>query len=158
GGVESTLIGRARSAYEHDPNERPEDINVRDTLQMPANYPGEEDSTTIYRIVEADLIEEILGNEMRAPQTLPNSGADVFIAADAEVVRTLGIAGSAEPGLHIGETTSGALIPIRLRRESIQRHFFICGTTGSGKSYAMGVVAEELVEQKLPIVFIDTQD
>src|SRR5215813_8266672 len=57
GGVESTLIGRARSAYEHDPNERPEDINVRDTLQMPANYPGEEDSTTIYRIVEADLIE-----------------------------------------------------------------------------------------------------
>lgn len=31
---ESTLIGRVRSAYEHNPNERPEDINVRDTLQI----------------------------------------------------------------------------------------------------------------------------
>ena len=35
---------------------------------------------------------------------------------------------------------------------------FICGTTGSGKSYAMGVIAEELVSHGLPIVFIDTQD
>jgi hypothetical protein len=32
------------------------------------------------------------------------------------------------------------------------------GTTGSGKSYAMGVIAEELIKHKLPIVFIDTQD
>ena len=80
-GTGSTLIGRVRSAYEHNPNERPEDINVRDTLQLRPNYPGEEDSTTIYRLVDADLIEEFIGNEVRAPQTLPQSGADVFEAS-----------------------------------------------------------------------------
>lgn len=53
----TTLIGRVRSAYENNPNERAEDINVRDTLSILANYPREEDSTTIYRIFEADLIE-----------------------------------------------------------------------------------------------------
>jgi hypothetical protein len=45
-----------------------------------------------------------------------------------------------------------------LKREAIQRHFFIGGTTGSGKSYAVGVLAEELMAQGLPVVFLDTQD
>jgi hypothetical protein len=154
----STLIGRIRSAYEHNPNERPEDINVRDTLGLQPNYPKEEDSTTIYRVVEADLIEEIMGEEIRSPQTLPNSGADVFIANDDEIVRTLGLERDESQGLCIGETVSGTITNIILRRETIQRHMFISGTTGSGKSYATGVLAEELIRQGLPIVFIDTQD
>lgn len=159
---ESTLIGRIRSAYEHNPNESPEDINVRDTLGISANYPSEEDSTTIYRIFEADLIEEIYeeGSEkkIRAPQTLPNSGASVYVANEEEIVFALGLQKDKKFGLHIGETTGGTITPIILKRESIQRHMFIGGTTGSGKSYAMGVIVEELVNHGLPIVFIDTQD
>ena len=159
---ESTLIGRVRSAYEHNPNETPEDINVRDTLGIPANYPGEEDSTTIYRIFEADLIEEIYeeGSEkkIRAPQTLPNSGASVYVANEEEIVFALGLQKDKKFGLHIGETTGGTITPIILKRESIQRHMFIGGTTGSGKSYAMGVIVEEFIRHNLPIVFIDTQD
>jgi DNA helicase HerA-like ATPase len=154
----STLIGRVRSAYENNPNERPEDINVRDTLGLASNYPKEEDSTTIYRQVEADLIEEIIGDEIRSPQTLPNSGADVFVADEDEIVRTLGLVKDEATGLHIGETTGGTTTDIILKREAIQRHMFICGTTGSGKSYAMGVITEELVKHKVPVIFIDTQD
>ena len=59
--ISSTLIGRIRSAYEQNPQENPESINVRDTLGMAANYPAEEDSTTIYRLAEAELIEELIG-------------------------------------------------------------------------------------------------
>ena len=44
--INSTLIG-IRSAHEQNPQENP---NVRDTLGMEANYPAEEDSTTIYRL------------------------------------------------------------------------------------------------------------
>jgi DNA helicase HerA-like ATPase len=154
----SVLIGRVRSAYERNPNESPEDINVRETLGLAPNYPGEEDSTTIYRIVEAELIEEIIGADIRSPQTLPNSGAEVFIAEEEEIIRTLGLIKDKSAGLDIGETTSGTKTGIVLKREAIQRHIFICGTTGSGKSYAMGVITEELIKHNLPVVFIDTQD
>ena len=154
----SMLIGRIRSAYEHNPQENPESINVRDTLAMEANYPVEEDSTTIYRLAEAELIEELIGQTMQSPQTLPQSGAEVFIANDDEIVTTLGLAKDESSGLRIGETVVGTTTEIILKREAIQRHLFLCGTTGSGKSYAMGVIAEELVKHNVPIVFIDTQD
>ena len=154
----STLIGRVRSAYENNPNERVEDANVREKLGLERSYPGEEDSTTIYRLVEADLIEEIIGDELQAPQSLPNSGADVFIANQDEIMKTLGLAKEPSLGLHIGRTVSGTTTPIILKREAIQRHLFISGTTGSGKSYAMGVVTEELIKHNLPVIFIDTQD
>src|SRR5262249_17196364 len=77
GGEHTILIARIRSAHESNPNENALSVNVRDTLGISANYPREEDSTTIFRLVEADLIEEIFGSEVRAPQTLPNSGANV---------------------------------------------------------------------------------
>lgn len=157
-GTSSILIARVRSAYENNPNERPEDISVRDTLGIGSNYPGEEDSTTIYRLVEAELIEEIVGEDVRSPQALPSSGAEVSIADEDEIVQTLGLVKDEAKGLDLGRTVSGTKTRILLKREAIQRHLFVCGTTGSGKSYAMGVVTEELVRNKLPVVFLDTQN
>lgn len=157
-GQASILIGRVRSAHEHNPNERPEDINVRDTLQMAPSYPREEESTTIFRLAEAELIEEITDKVISAPQSLPNAGSPVFLAEVDEIIQVLGLETKEEDGLHIGKTVSGTPAAVTLRRQTIQRHMFICGTTGSGKSYAMGVIAEELVSHGLPIVFIDTQD
>jgi uncharacterized protein len=157
-GERVVLVGRVRSAYENNPNERPESVGVRDTLGIARNYPQEKDSTTIYRLVAADLIEEIFGDKMGSPQTLPSAGSEVFVADEAEIARTLGLSLDDATALHIGETISGTITPIRLKREAIQRHFFIGGTTGSGKSYAMGVLAEELTHHRLPVVFLDTQD
>jgi DNA helicase HerA-like ATPase len=152
------LYGRIRSAYESNSNESAESINVTESMGLPRNYPKEEDSTRIFRLAEADLIEEIIETEIRAPQNLPNSGAEVFIADSNETVRVLGMETDQSKGLYIGETVSGTKTEIILKREAIQRHFFIGGTTGSGKSYAMGVIAEELIKHKLPIIFIDTQN
>lgn len=175
---QTALIARVRSAYENNPNERAEDINVRDTLGIDANYPSEEDSTTIYRIAEADLLEEMIyrvdtessidGNNapleapeivsIRFPQNLPISGAPVYEADGIEITQALGLSDNAKDDLFIGYTTSGDTTKVILKRESIQRHMFICGTTGSGKSYAMGVIAEELLKNDLPVIFLDTQD
>lgn len=161
--TETELIGRIRSAYEHNPNESAQDVNVRESLGLSANYPKEQDSTTIYRQIEVDLIEEIYVSEndkkdIRSPQTLPNSGAEVYLANDDEIVASLGLTKSEEEGLNIGKTVGGKETNILLKREAIQRHMFICGTTGSGKSYSLKVVAEELNKHGLPIIFIDTQD
>jgi hypothetical protein len=99
----ATLIGRVRSAYEHNPNEGPQDIHVRDSLKIKHTYPAEEESTIIYRVVEADLVEEIVtegtGTRTRSPQTLPQSGAEVFVATDDEIVQTLGLLDKPENGL-----------------------------------------------------------
>lgn len=157
-----TLIGRIRTAHENNPNEVVGAIHLRDTLQMQANYPTEEDSTTIFRVIEAELVEELyLENgerKTRSPQTLPQSGSQVFLATGDEIVATLGLATAPSDGLFLGNAVSGVETKVILKREAIQRHFFIGGTTGSGKSYAMGVLTEELRKQDLPVVFIDTQD
>jgi DNA helicase HerA-like ATPase len=139
-----------------------EAIHLRDTMELTSSYPKEEEGTTIFRVVEAELVEELYKEKemtkARSPQTLPQSGAEVFLASEAEIIATLGLAIESVKGLYIGDTLTGIPTKIILRREAIQRHFFIGGTTGSGKSYAMGVVAEELRKHDLPVVFIDTQD
>jgi DNA helicase HerA-like ATPase len=157
-GEKTLLIGRIKSGYESNPNKSVAGVTVSDNLGLPTPSISEEHSTDIYRLVEADLIEEIIGKEIRSPQNLPNSGAEVFIADSSEVVKVLGIEKKPDEGLFLGETVGGVKTDIILKKSAIQRHFFICGTTGSGKSYAMGVVAEELIKHNLPVIFIDTQD
>ncbi|MEG4806169.1 ATP-binding protein [Microcoleus sp. F8-D3] len=152
------LIGRIQSGYENNPYQSAVNVNISDHVGGRQVHPKEEYSTDIFRVVEAELIEEITATEIRAPQNLPNAGADVFIADSNETIRVLGMETEPSKGLYIGETVSGTKTKIILKREAIQRHFFIGGTTGSGKSYAMGVIAEELIKHKLPIIFIDTQD
>jgi hypothetical protein len=152
------LIGRVRSGYEHNPNEQTDAVAVRDTLAIQPNYPREQDSTIIYRQIETDLIEEFAGDEIMAPETLPKAGTEVFAADRTEIIHALGLEQNRSKGLLIGDRVGTAEFDVMLKREAIQRHFFICGTTGSGKSYSMGVLAEELVRHKMPVIFIDTQD
>lgn len=152
------LIARVSSAREWNPNETAGNVKVRSTLSLPATYPKEGDSTTIYRIAEAELIEEIIGGATRAPETLPTAGVEVVFADESEIVLSLGLSANPKECLHLGHTVGGTKADIRLKREAIQRHFFIGGTTGSGKSYAMGVLAEELMGHGLPVIFIDTQN
>jgi uncharacterized protein len=46
--------------------------------------------------------------------------------------------------------------PALLRRKSFNRHTFICGQSGSGKTYALGVLLEQLLsETELPLIVID---
>ena len=156
-----TLIARVSKNWERNPHETVQVAAARDGTGITAMYAREEQSTTIYRVAEAEIIEEIVGGETRAPESLPVSGEEVFFANQGEVALSLGLMTSndaAGKSLFLGHAIGGTTTPIHLKREAIQRHFFIGGTTGSGKSYAMGVLAEELIGHNLPVVFIDTQD
>ena len=54
--------------------------------------------------------------------------------------------GSAGADLPIGTwTTSGVEVPARLRSQGFGRHTFLCGQSGSGKTYALGVILEQLL-------------
>lgn len=161
-----TLIARVSGSWERNPHETVQVAAARDGTGITPMYAREAQSTTIYRVAEAEIIEEIFKDEngkddTRAPESLPVSGAEVFFANQDEIALSLGlVAANADPeqSLFLGRAIGGTKTPICLKRDAIQRHFFIGGTTGSGKSYAMGVLTEELVARGLPVVFIDTQD
>jgi len=53
-------------------------------------------------------------------------------------------------------TVDGTSTPAPLIAEKVNRHTFWCGQSGSGKTYALGVVLEEvLIRTALPLVIID---
>src|SRR5260370_8143156 len=123
-------------------------------MELEATYPKEEESTIVFRVVEADLVEELYEEKgktkTRSPQTLPQSGGDVFLATDDQIVATLGLATESDKGLYIGDTITGIPSKIILKRESIHRHFFIGGTTCTGNTYPLAVFAKQLRNHALP--------
>jgi hypothetical protein len=64
---------------------------------------------------------------------------------------------SAGAGLPVGTWRSGdAEVPARLRAQGFGRHTFLCGQSGSGKTYALGVVLEQLLlHTELRMVVLD---
>ncbi len=89
-----------------------------------------------------------------APRTPFTPGAPVYRASEEIIGRELKIETSPEKGIYIG-LLRGHGIPVCLPIKNFGR-VFIVGKTGSGKSYTMGVVAEELMKKKIPLVIIDT--
>src|SRR5262245_43288225 len=77
---------------------------------MKASYPKEEESPTIFRVVEAELVEELYEEDgrkkTRSPQTLPQSGADVFLATEGEIIATLGLGGADVPDGNLQRTAT----------------------------------------------------
>jgi DNA helicase HerA-like ATPase len=63
----------------------------------------------------------------------------------------------ADAGLRIGTWRSGGVeVPALLRASGFNRHTFLCGQSGSGKTYALGVVLEQLlVDTDLRMVVLD---
>jgi DNA helicase HerA-like ATPase len=58
--------------------------------------------------------------------------------------------------LEVGELALAPGVPCRLNAEGFARHTFLCGQSGSGKTYALGVVLERLLlETDLRIVILD---
>lgn len=58
--------------------------------------------------------------------------------------------------LTIGATIDDAETPARLDARRFNRHTFWCGQSGSGKTYALGVVLEQLLlHTELPVLILD---
>jgi|tagenome__1003787_1003787.scaffolds.fasta_scaffold20881262_1 DNA helicase HerA-like ATPase len=58
--------------------------------------------------------------------------------------------------LRLGEAASAPGVAAELDASGFARHTFLCGQSGSGKSYAMGLVLEQLLlETTIPIVVLD---
>lgn len=159
-GRRSRIIERFCDAWEVNPHEDAFSSNLREVIPIRTEYAEEGTSTVIYRVAEIEPLEEAILDEddniveIRDVQTLPKAGASVFIATQEQIVRALGLESDPDRGVHVG-TLRGTNIQVHIKRDVIQRHIFIGGGIGSGKSYTRGVLAEEYKMLGVPQVNID---
>ncbi len=127
-------------------------------------------SPDLVRVMEIEILGEIevsSGNslEITEPTQLPHTGQPVYELPAGIIPKLLNIPepdgdGEDKPtskaGLYLGKIESGGRsIPFFLPNGAIARHIAVLGKTGVGKSYAVGVLMEELYEKGIPMLSFD---
>jgi len=167
------LIGRISASIEINPHESASRSKVREAMGITPDYPDEAHSINIYRVYEAEIIEEgtIAKNKkgeieelaINAPSNMAKAGEKVFIPSEDVISKAMGFATNPLDSLVLGRTKitmeneENPTNNVLLKKQIIQRHIFIGGTTGSGKSYSTGILLEEINRFGLPIIIIDSQ-
>ena len=131
-----------------------------------------ESSPDLVRVMEIELLGEIRVKddnslEITEPTQLPHTGQSVYELPAAIIPKLLNIPEEDEDddandkptsasGLYLGKIESGGhSVPFFLPNTAIARHVAVLGKTGVGKSYAVGVLMEELYKKRIPILSFD---
>lgn len=77
----------------------------------------------------------------------------IFMATEDQIKNSLGLQDDKKENLHLGNIIYSS-IPAIISFENLGR-VFITGKSGSGKSYTVGVIIEELIKKKIPVIIID---
>jgi hypothetical protein len=162
-GTQRRILGRVVNTWEHNPHEDALGSTVSDVLPFNTVYAPEGESTVIYRVTEVEPMEEArLDNECEIidiveVQTLPRAGFPAYIADAAMVTKALGLEEDESFGIEVGTLRGSGNPPAKaiIKPSAVQRHIFIGGGIGSGKSYTRGVLAEELHMLGVPQINID---
>jgi DNA helicase HerA-like ATPase len=119
--------------------------------ELAAAVPGESASALNVRIALARGRGVLLGGDLRPFHDV------TFEAADTdEVERWLEEARPDRASLDVGELVLKPGVRFRLDAGGFDRHTFLCGQSGSGKTYALGTMLEQLLlETTLRIVVLD---
>ena len=157
------IIGRVTGSVEINPHETVDNVTARKTLKIKADYPTEGESVIIYRVYQVEVLEQVVeeNNEFvtMPVDTLIKSGSSVTIPSEKMIVEFLGLNADSDEGYNLGrlDIPGSNTMNLLIKRDIIQRHMFIGGTTGSGKSYAAKVLIEEIHKKHIPIIIFDTQ-
>ncbi len=92
---------------------------------------------------------------LQVPRTPFKAGTEVRMAPSALIQKVLGLTVDRREGTYIGHlrnTDSPVVLDVN---HLVQKHVSILAKTGAGKSYTVGVLLEELLMRKVPIVIVD---
>ncbi|MEM4257868.1 MAG: DUF87 domain-containing protein [Candidatus Thermoplasmatota archaeon] len=93
---------------------------------------------------------------LQVPRTPFEPGARIMVAQEDLIRHVLGLHPDKDTGAYIG-LLKGHNLPVYLNIDSlVQKHVCVLAKTGGGKSYACGVLVEELLKKKVSMVIIDT--
>ncbi len=94
------------------------------------------------------------GGIVRAPEEGFSEGS-IAVSSDDEVSMLMSETLGSSAGLAVGRL-SRANVGASLKASGFSRHSFLCGQSGSGKTYSMGVLLERLiVDTDLPLIIVD---
>jgi hypothetical protein len=80
----------------------------------------------------------------------------VYLADKELILNVIGLESKKEGNIYLGILEGHKSIPVFLNlKKTIRKHLSVLAKTGAGKSYAVGVLIEELLKRKFPVVIID---
>lgn len=89
---------------------------------------------------------------LKTPKVPFSTGTPIFPAEKDFIKEVLGLEGE---GAYVG-LLEGYDIKVKMPIEHIiKKHMAILAKTGTGKSYAAGIILEEMAENKIPVIIID---
>lgn len=92
---------------------------------------------------------------LQTPRTPFKAGTEVRRATGQLIQKVMGLGGDPETGIYLG-FLKGTDIPVVLDAETlVQKHVSVLAKTGAGKSYTVGVLIEELLKKRVPLVIVD---
>ncbi len=93
---------------------------------------------------------------LQTPRTPFETGSRIIPASEDLIRHVIGLYSEKQNGAYLG-LLKGLNLPVFLNIDSlVQKHICILAKTGGGKSYACGVLVEELLKKSVPMVIIDT--
>jgi hypothetical protein len=143
-------ILRVSNAMEINPYENPLSSKVRDTFNIQSTR-GKEDLLRKYIVASSEVIEIISiesdGNfAFEEPSFIIPAGAEVFETLPEMTSAVLGFPDKNGPTtILVGTAIGNENITVSLdANKALPRHILIVGSTGTGKSYLLGLITEEL--------------
>jgi DNA helicase HerA-like ATPase len=98
----------------------------------------------------------VISHDGRALDSRRSNPFASAVITDAEAATIELLYSGTASALPIGSFLAGTDVPARLLPQRFNRHTFWCGQSGSGKTYALGVVLEQLLlGTRLPMVIFD---
>ncbi len=154
--------GRIISGTEDNPRANPSTLqqNLAYKVGSDKTRPGDL-SPHVTRVMTAEVLGEmhLVDNDqitIKEPSLLAQTGQAVYEIGADRIPQLLNTPDSPDKGFHIGLIESGSKkVDFVLPMEAIARHLAVVGKTGVGKSYAVGVLIEELVKHGIPIIAFD---
>lgn len=159
-GESKIVVLRISNAVEYNEYETPLSSQVRDAFKMESSR-GRADLLRKFLIARSQPIEVLRRIEARFESEEPSlvipAGSEVYTAFPGLTGQVLGFVDPKSPGtLVIGTALGSENITVALSANSIlPRHILIAGSTGTGKSYLIGVITEQLKTLGLRHVNID---
>jgi len=108
----------------------------------------------VYALV--DLMYKLDGDDISSVDTPPTHGSNVYKASSKDLPNVFGFTLDKNKSVCIGYLSVHSDVEVCLDLNKLfSTHIVIFGQTGSGKSYATGVLIEEVVKRGVPVVVFD---